>query len=462
MPPIDAEILARLQFAFTVAFHILFPTLTIGLAGFLVWFEARWLATHDEVWLRLYKFWVRIFALTFGMGVVSGIVLSYQFGTNWSEWSRITGPVLGPLIGFEVLTAFFLEAGFLGIMLFGWDKVGPRLHFLATCLVAFGTALSAFWILSANSWMQTPAGAELAAEGHFVVIDWLAVIFNPSFPWRFLHMTTAAYLTSAVVIAGVSALYLIAHNNRAIAAPAFSVAMWAVLVLAPLQVFLGDQHGLNTFAHQPLKVAAMEGNWQTRVGAPLLLFAIPDSKAQKNHLEIGIPKGASLILTHSLDGLVPGLKEAAPGDRPPVGIVFWSFRVMVGIGVLFLVLGAWGAFARWRGTLHDSRWLHRYAALLTPAGFVATLAGWFVTEVGRQPWTVYGMVRTSESLSPSVTGEAVATSLTIFLIVYGGLLGAYLYYLVKLIRKGPEPLTAKAPHPDAMRGARPGLVVPGE
>lgn len=462
MPPIDAEIVARLQFAFTVAFHILFPTLTIGLAGFLVWFEARWLATQDEVWLRLYKFWVKIFALTFGMGVVSGIVLSYQFGTNWSEWSRITGPVLGPLIGFEVLTAFFLEAGFLGIMLFGWDKVGPRLHFLATCLVAFGTALSAFWILAANSWMQTPAGAELVAEGHFVVLDWLAVIFNPSFPWRFLHMTTAAYLTSAVVIAGVSALYLIAHNNRTIAERAFSVAMWAVLVLAPLQVFLGDQHGLNTFEHQPLKVAAMEGNWETQGGAPLLLFAIPDSKAQKNHLEIGIPKGASLILTHSLDGVVPGLKEAAPEDQPPVGIVFWSFRVMVGIGVLFLVLGFWGAFARWRGTLHDSRWLHRYAALLTPAGFVATLAGWFVTEVGRQPWTVYGLVRTSDSISPSVTGEAVATSLTIFLIVYGGLFGAYLYYLVKLIRNGPEPLTAEAPHPEAMRGARPGLVVPDE
>ena len=257
MPPIDAEILARLQFAFTVAFHILFPTLTIGLAGFLVFFEAKHLRTGQEIWLRLYTFWVKIFALTFGMGVVSGIVLSYQFGTNWAEWSRITGPVLGPLIGFEVLTAFFLEAGFLGVMLFGWDKVGPRLHFLATTLVAIGTAISAFWILSANSWMQTPQGATFV-DGHYVVGDWLAVIFNPSFPWRFLHMTTASYLTTTVVIAGVSAYHLLADNNREIAKRSFSVAMWALMVLAPLQIFLGDQHGLNTLEHQPMKIAAME------------------------------------------------------------------------------------------------------------------------------------------------------------------------------------------------------------
>lgn len=463
MPPIDAEILARLQFAFTVSFHILFPTLTIGLAGFLAFFEAQYLRTNDEVWYRLYRFWVKIFALTFGMGVVSGIVLSYQFGTNWSEWSRITGPVLGPLIGFEVLTAFFLEAGFLGIMLFGWDKVGPRLHFLATCLVAFGTALSAFWILSANSWMQTPQGATFTG-GHYIVDDWFAVIFNPSFPYRLMHMTTASFLTATVVIAGISGFYLLADHNREIAKRAFSVSLWTLLVLAPLQILLGDLHGLNTLEHQPTKIAAMEGNWETQARAPFVVFGIPDGKAETNHFELAIPGAGSLILRHDIDGVVPGLKDVPAGERPPVGIVFWSFRVMLGIGFLFLLLGAWGAWSRFRGTLYEDRWLARFALLMTPAGFIATLAGWFVTEVGRQPWTVYGALRREESLSPTVTGASVATTLTLFLIVYGGLFGAYLYYLVKLIRKGPDPLTVgeAGEKPEAIRGARPGLVVPAE
>ncbi|MDP1626657.1 cytochrome ubiquinol oxidase subunit I [Parvibaculum sp.] len=463
MPPIDAEILARLQFAFTIAFHILFPTLTIGLGGFLVFFEAKFLRTGDEVWYRLYRFWVNIFALSFGMGVVSGIVLSYQLGTNWSEWSRITGPVLGPLIGFEVLTAFFLEAGFLGIMLFGWDKVGPRLHFLATCLVAVGTAISAFWILAANSWMQTPQGATFI-DGHFVVDSWFEVIFNPSFPYRLMHMTIASYLTTAVVIAGISGFYLLRNQNAEIARPAFSTAFWALLVLAPLQIFLGDQHGLNTLEHQPMKVAAMEGNWETRSHAPFHIFAIPDRKAQTNHLELSIPWGSSLILKHSPSGVVPGLNEVPIEDQPPVGVVFWSFRIMLAIGFLFLALGLWGAWSRYRGNLFEDRWLQRFALVMTPAGFVATLAGWFVTEVGRQPWTVYGMVRTSESVSPTVTAEAVATTLVLFLIVYGGLFGAYLYYLVKLVRKGPNPLSVgeEGERPEAIRGARPGLVIPAE
>jgi len=463
MPPFDAEILARLQFAFTVSFHILFPTLTIGLAGFLVFFEARYIRSDNEAWLILYRFWVKIFALTFGMGVVSGLVLSYQFGTNWSEWSRVTGPVLGPLIGFEVLTAFFLEAGFLGIMLFGWQKVGPRLHFLATCLVAIGTAISAFWILAANSWMQTPAGATLV-DGHYVVDDWLAVIFNPSFPWRLLHMTTASYLTTALVVSGISAFYLLNGSNREVARRAFSVAMWGVLVLAPLQIFLGDQHGLNTLEHQPIKVAAMEGNWETRGGVPFHIFAMPDQKEQRNRLDISIPYGSSLILRHDPDGIVPGLKDVPVEDQPPVGIVFWSFRVMVGLGFLFLVLGLWGGWARWRGTLYDAIWLRRFALLLTPAGFVATLAGWFVTEVGRQPYTVYGAMRTADSFSPTVTGASIATTLILFLIVYGGLFGAYLYYLTKLVRRGPDRLTARETeeNPEAIRGARPGLVVPAE
>lgn len=463
MPPMDAEILARLQFAFTVAFHILFPTLTIGLAGILVFFEAKHLWTRDQVWIRLYKFWVKIFALSFGMGVVSGIVLSYQFGTNWSEWSRITGPVLGPLIGFEVLTAFFLEAGFLGIMLFGWNKVGPRLHFLATCLVAIGTAISAFWILSANSWMQTPQGASFV-DGNFVVDDWFAVIFNPSFPWRFIHMMTASYLTASVVVAGISAFHLLSNNNPDIARRGFSVAMWAVLALAPLQILLGDLHGLNTLKHQPMKIAAMEGNWETQSHAPFHIFAIPDKKAQTNHLEISIPWGSSLILKHDPAGVVPGLNEVPVEDQPPVGIVFWSFRVMVGIGFLFLALGLWGAWARWRGRLAEEKWLSRFALAMTPAGFVATLAGWFVTEVGRQPWTVYGVLRTTDSISPTVTGASVATTLILFLVVYGGLFGAYLYYMLKLIRRGPDSLSVRATdrQPEAIRGARPGLVVPAE
>ena len=461
MLTIDAEMMARLQFAFTVSFHILFPTLTIGLSGFLMLLEALWLKRGNEVHLRLYKFWVRIFALTFGMGVVSGLVLSYQFGTNWAEFSRISGPVLGPLIGFEVLTAFFMEAGFLGVMLFGWDKVGPRLHFLATCLVAAGTALSAFWILSANSWMQTPAGAHME-DGHFVADNWLAIIFNPSFPYRLAHMVTAAYLTSALFIAGISAFYLLRKQHRALSEASLSIALWGILVLAPLQIFLGDQHGLNSFAHQPLKVAAMEGNWERQAGAPLLLFAIPDAAQETNHLEIAIPKGASLILTHDWNGVVPGLKDVPREDRPPVGLVFWSFRIMVGLGFLFLGIAAWGAWARWRGRLASSPWLGRLLVLCTPAGFLATLAGWYVTEIGRQPYTIYGVLRTADSLSPVVSGEAIASTLTVFLIVYGGLFGAYLYYLSKLIRLGPSPFAPEEPVPEAIRGARPGLIVPIE
>tara|TARA_R110000824_G_scaffold118960_18_gene272550 strand:- start:80134 stop:81531 length:1398 start_codon:yes stop_codon:yes gene_type:complete len=465
MPALDAEILARLQFAFTVSFHILFPTLTIGLAGFLLILEGRWLRSGDEVFLRLYHFWVRIFALTFGMGVVSGLVLSYQFGTNWSEFSRIAGPVVGPLIGFEVLTAFFMEAGFLGVMLFGWNKVGPRLHFMATCLVAFGTTLSAFWILSANSWMQTPQGAVIdPVLGSYIPQDWFAIIFNPSFPYRLAHMLTASFLTTAVFIAGVAGFYLLGKRHLDIARKSQSMALWAILVLAPLQIFIGDQHGLNVFEHQPTKVAAMEGNWETQAGAPLLLFAIPDSKAEENHLEIGIPKVASLILTHDWNGIVPGLKDVPKEDRPPVGIVFWSFRVMVGLGMLFVLIGAWGLYARFKGTLETDVWFNRLCLISMPTGFIATLAGWFVAEVGRQPYTIYGVLRTADSISPVISATMIATTLAVFLVVYGGLFGAYLYYLVKLIRVGPALPAPEAEDdkPDAMRGARPGLVVPAE
>lgn len=465
MPALDAEILARLQFAFTVSFHILFPTLTIGMAGFLLIVEANWLRTKDEAYLRLYHFWVRIFALTFGMGVVSGIVLSYQFGTNWSEFSRIGGPVLGPLIGFEVLTAFFMEAGFLGVMLFGWNKVGPRLHFLATFLVAFGTTLSAFWILSANSWMQTPQGAHIdPALGSFVPDDWWAIVFNPSFPYRLAHMLTASFLTTAIFIAGVSAFYLLSGKHTVLARKSQSIALWAVLVLAPLQIFIGDLHGLNVLEHQPTKIAAMEANWERQAGAPLLLFAIPDSKAEKNHLEVKIPKGASLILTHDPNGIVPGLNDVPKDERPPVGVVFWSFRVMVGLGLVFLLIGVWGLYARVKGTLTSNTWFNRLCLAATPLGFVATLAGWFVAEVGRQPYTIYGVLRTADSASPVISATMIATTLTVFLVVYGGLFGAYLYYLVKLIRLGPAlpAPESDADKPEAMQGARPGLVVPAD
>lgn len=458
MPEIDVVTLSRLQFAFTISFHIIFPALTIGISGFLVLVEARWLKTGDELWRRLYQFWVRLFALSFGMGVVSGIVLSYQFGTNWATFSRIAGPVVGPLMAYEVLTAFFMEAGFLGIMLFGWNKVGPRLHFLATCLVGAGTTVSAFWIIAANSWMQTPQGAHFdAAADHFVPDSWLAIIFNPSFLYRLTHMVTAAYLASALLIAGISAIYLLAGKHTMLARKGYSIALWTILVLAPLQIFIGDQHGLNVLEYQPIKVAAMEANWDRQARAPIIFFAIPDAEHEKNHFEIGIPGIASLILTHSFDGIVPGLKDVPKEDRPPVGIVFWSFRVMVALGLLFLLIGAWGAYSRWRGKLGTDKWLMRLTAVATPTGLVAILAGWFVAEVGRQPYTIYGHLRTSDSISPVVDAGAVTTSLAIFLIVYGGLFGAYLYYFVKIVRTGPKPLEAD---PEAIQGARPGLVIP--
>jgi cytochrome d ubiquinol oxidase subunit I len=466
MPDIDVVVLSRLQFAFTISFHIIFPALTIGISGFLVLVEALWLRTGEEAWKRLYQFWVRIFALSFGMGVVSGIVLSYQFGTNWAEFSRIVGPVLGPLMAYEVLTAFFMEAGFLGIMLFGWDKVGPKLHFLATSLVGAGTTVSAFWIIAANSWMQTPQGAHMEGD-HFVPDSWLAIIFNPSFPYRLSHMVAGAYLSSALVIAGVSAIYLLAGRHTVLARKSYSIAMWAILVLAPLQIFLGDQHGLDVLEHQPVKVAAMEANWDRQAGAPIIFFAIPDAEKETNHFEISIPGGASLILTHSLHGVVPGLKDVPKEDRPPVGIVFWSFRVMVALGLSFLLLAGWGAIARLRGALDSDKWLMRFSALLTPFGLVAILSGWYVAEVGRQPFTVYGLLRTKDSISPVVDAGAVTTSLTIFLIVYGGLFGAYLYYVIKMIRIGPRPFEPGADGsgseaPGAIQGARPGLVLPPE
>lgn len=457
----DAVLLARIQFAFTVGFHILFPTLTIGLALFLVGLEAAWLKTNRTVYLHLYRFWVKIFALTFGMGVVSGIVLSYQFGTNFSRFSEITGPVMGPLLSVEVLTAFFVEAGFLGVMLFGWNKVGPRLHFLATVLVGVGTLNSAFWILAANSWMHTPAGAVFDGQ-QFVVTDWWAVVFNPSFPYRLVHMVLASWLTTAFVVAGVSAWYLLRGEHAEVARKGLSAGLIAAALLAPTQIFMGDQHGLQVKRDQPMKVAAMEGLWETTRGAPLLLFALPDQEAEENRLEIGIPNLASLILTHEWDGEVKGLKEVAPEDRPHVAIVFWSFRLMVGLGLFFLAVAAFGLFARWRGTLYENRWLHRACVAAIPMGFIATVSGWITAEVGRQPYTVHGLLRTADSVSP-VPAASVATSLAIFVLVYGLLFATYLYFVHSVVRKGPDydaPLPERTPK--AMQGARPATVLPAE
>ncbi|MGH8428947.1 MAG: cytochrome ubiquinol oxidase subunit I, partial [Solimonas sp.] len=347
---LDTLLLSRIQFGFTVGFHILFPTLTIGLAVFLAVVEALWLKTKNRAYLRLYRLWSRIFALGFGMGVVSGIVLSYQFGTNFSRFSEITGPVIGPLLAYEVLTAFFVEAGFIGIMLFGWDKVGPRLHFVASLLVAIGTTNSAFWILSANSFMHTPQGVEWI-DGRLVPVDRFAVVFNPSFPYRLAHMLLASIITSSLVVAAVSAGWVRHLTFKSAGLPGLKIALTVLALVTPLQILVGDLHGLNVQKHQPVKIAAMEGLWETRAGAPLLLFAWPDQKAETNHFEIGIPKPASVILQHHPDGVVKGLNEVRPEDRPPVLPVFWSFRVMVGLGFWFLLLGFTGVFLWWRGSL---------------------------------------------------------------------------------------------------------------
>ncbi len=433
---LDPILLARIQFAFTVSFHIIFPAFTIGLASFLAVVEWRWLKTGHDVYRDIYKFWVKIFAVAFGMGVVSGVVMSYQFGTNWSVFSDKTANVLGPLLGFEVLTAFFLEASFLGIMLFGWGRVSKNMHFASTCIVAGGTLLSAFWILSANSWMQTPQGFEVMADGRLMPTDWLEIIFNPSFPYRFLHMVTAAYLTTAFVVGGVGAFYL--WNKRHIPQARIMLGMAAIMaaLVAPSQLLIGHEHGKNTMQHQPAKVAAMEGNWDHTTHAPLYLFGWPDQKAEETKYGITIPGGASWVLTGDVNGEIPNLKSFAPEDRPPVAWVFWSFRVMVGLGLLMILIGAVSAVQYFRGKLFESRWLYGWWMLMMPSGFVALLAGWFVTEIGRQPWTAYGIIRTAESVSPAILGPQVAWSLLAFVVMYTFVFGAGSYYILKLIGKG--------------------------
>ncbi|MBN9538004.1 MAG: cytochrome ubiquinol oxidase subunit I [Reyranella sp.] len=434
----DAVFLARLQFAFTVSFHFIFPSFSIGLASYLAVLEALWLWTGRAVYLDLFKYWLKIFALTFGMGVVSGIVMSYQFGTNWSVFSDKAGPVVGPLMAYEVLTAFFLEAGFLGVMLFGMNRVGKSLHFVATLAVAVGTFISAFWILSANSWMQTPTGHVISPSGQFVPEDWFAIIFNPSFPYRLVHTVFAAYLTTALVVGGVGAWHLLRERANEGARVMFSMAMGMITVVAPLQIFVGDQHGLNTLEHQPVKVMAMEGHFKNHDhGAPLVLFGWPDEAAGEMKYSIEIPKASSLILKHAWDAPLKGLESVDRKDWPPVPVVFWAFRVMVGLGMLMLALAVYSLVARTRKRLYDWPWLHRFAVAMGPAGFVAVIAGWVTTEVGRQPYTVYGLLRTADSASP-LAAPAVGMSLLAFIVVYFIVFGSGVYYILKLMSHSPH------------------------
>lgn len=433
---LDPLLLARIQFAFTISFHIVFPAFTIGLASFLAVVEWRWLATKDTRYRDIYKFWVKIFAVAFGMGVVSGVVMSYQFGTNWSVFADRVGNVLGPLLGFEVLTAFFLEASFLGIMLFGWGRVSPRMHFVSTCIVAVGTLISAFWILAANSWMQTPQGFRIAEDGRLFPTDWIEIIFNPSFPYRFAHMVTAAYLTTAFVVGGVGAYYLRGGRHEPQARIMLGMAVIMAALVAPLQVFIGDLHGLNTLKHQPAKVAAMEGLYKTGTSIPLLLFGWPDEVAEKMNYALEVPGLASFILTHSWEGELKGLSEFPKDERPPVAPVFWSFRVMVGIGIVMVLIGMASAVQYFRKKLFTSRWLHVWWMMMMPSGFIALLAGWFVTEIGRQPWVAYGVIRTADAVSPAIIGPQVAWSLLSFVVIYTLVFGAGSYYILRLIGKG--------------------------
>ncbi|HVY03818.1 MAG TPA: cytochrome ubiquinol oxidase subunit I [Caulobacterales bacterium] len=434
---LSALLLARLQFAFTIGFHIIFPAFTIGLASFLAVLEGLWLATKRAQFKNLYLFWVKIFALSFGMGVVSGVVMSYQFGTNWSVFSAHAGSVIGPLLGYEVLTAFFLEASFLGIMLFGWTRVGPGLHFFSTCMVALGTLISAFWILAANSWMQTPQGFAIGPDGALTATSFAQVIFNPSLPSRFAHMVLAAYLTTAMAVAGASGFALLAGKARAESGASLRMAVLMMALVAPLQVLAGHESGVVAGKYQPAKIAALEAWWRTQPAQPSILFALPDEANEKNALEIGVPGFGSWVNGVDAKTPLPGLDAFAPADRPPVFITFWAFRIMVAMGLAMVGLGLWGAVAWLRGRLDDARLYHRALVIAAPAGFIAVIAGWVTAEVGRQPYLVYGVLRTADMVSPVAAG-AVATSLLLFIIVYAIVFSAGALYILRLIARGPE------------------------
>jgi cytochrome d ubiquinol oxidase subunit I len=441
---LDTITLSRLQFAFTIAYHIIWPTYSIGIAWFITLFNALWLVTGRVVYRQLMRFWLQLFALGFVMGVVTGVVLSYQIGANWSAFSRITGNVVGPLLFYEALTAFFLEGGFLGIMLFGEKLVGRGMHIFASLMVALGATLSAFWVLAANSWMQTPQGTALGHDGVFHVASWMAVIFNPSFPYRFLHMVNAALVSAIFVVAGISAIFVLRRQHDEFAHTGLSLAMWLALFFVPLQLFLGDQHGLNTRRYQPMKIAAIEARWQTGRGVPLTLFALPDQKAATNLYAVDVPHLGSLILTHSWNGEVKGLEEVSPGDRPYVPIVFFAFRAMVGVGTLLLVFALLGAYLRWRRHLFTTKWFLLSLVLISPLGFVATIAGWVVTEAGRQPYVVYGFVRTAEAAS-QLAAVSVGLTFILFIVVYLFLMVGFLWFLIETIIRGPGTAEIEGP-----------------
>jgi cytochrome d ubiquinol oxidase subunit I len=436
---VDALLLSRIQFGFVISFHILFPAFTIGLANWLAFVEWRWLRTRDDLWRDIYFFWLKIFAVSFGMGVVSGIVMSFQFGTNWSVLSARAGDILGPLLSYEVLTAFFLEATFLGVMLFGWKKVSDGLHFFATCMVALGTLISTFWIISANSWMQTPRGYSLV-DGVFEPADWWAIIFNPSFFYRLPHMVLAAFITTCFVIGGVSAWYLRRGVHATAAARMLKAAVAFAAIAVPLQIAVGDAHGLEVGKYQPTKLAAIEAHWQPEAsgsGLPLVLFGIPNPARERNDYEVSVPRLGSLILTHTWDGSIQPLTAVPASERPPVAPVFFSFRVMVGLGILMLLLALTSLWAWWRKRLVGSRWLLLGWNVMLPSGFIALLTGWYVNEIGRQPYVIYGLLRTADAVSPNIGAGSVLASLIVYAVVYAIIFGAGIWYILKLLRVGP-------------------------
>jgi cytochrome d ubiquinol oxidase subunit I len=435
---VDLVLLSRLQFALTTSFHILFPVLTIGLALFLVVVESLWLGTREEIYYRLSRFWGKVFAVNFGVGVVTGVVLEFEFGTNFSRFSQAVANIFSPLLAYEVMTAFFLEAGFLGIMLFGWKRIPPAVHFLATCQVSLGSILSGFWILAANSWMQTPAGYRMEG-GKFMVVDFAAAIFNPSLPSRLGHMLMASFETSVFAVAGISAYFLLRGKDEAFYRRSLGIALLMAALFAPLQIFLGDWSGRVMFRLQPAKLAAVESHWETntRGGAPFAVVAFPDMEKERNRFEITIPHGLSLLVTQSLEGKVQGLKEFPREDRPNAAVLFWTFRAMVAIGFIFFLVMLWAAVLWKRGKLFGNRPFLRALLAIQPLGFLATELGWITTEMGRQPWLVYNLMRTAEGISPIPAGNVI-WSLTLFLIVYPVIGASYFYYVLKILRGGPD------------------------
>ncbi len=432
----QALFLSRLQFGWVISFHILFPAFTIGLASWLVFLEAWWLKTRSEHVRDLVFFWMKVFAVSFGVGVVSGIVMSFQFGTNWARFSAEAGNVVGPLLNYEVLTAFFVEASFLGIMLFGWQRVGHKTHFACTCMVAAGTLASTFWIMAANSWMQTPTGYTLK-DGVFYPANWLKIVFNPSFPYRVVHMVLAAFLCTAFMIGGISAYYLLRGRFVEKARLCMKCALVFVAIVAPLQIIAGDQNGSEVLRNQPAKLAALEGIWNTGANVPWVVFAIPNEITQSNEDELSVPHLGSLILTHSWSGEVRGLRSFPRDDQPPVAIPFYAFRIMVALGILMVIVSWYGCWRWWRGTLFESRWYQHAWIWMMPSGFIALIAGWWVAEVGRQPWVVYGLLRTADAVSPNITGDSVLASLIVYIVIYVALFGFVGWYLLKMLRVGP-------------------------